>query len=811
MAINGCPTGRANKEMNDNIETLSRVLDQMAVRLARTYSIPSSVCTTVNEQIISTASSKGSEYPWIFTVSDMKTISGNLIDNDPYNYVTFLNRNTFNMVVFRLMKRGILTSSYLRVPQQVDRKVFTHFRGIDHREFLLMSSIDTNLRQLTVHGSNKPTTSEMGGELLCRFVAAFALHGAMAFEGFQKKLLTLPIRDIMWKFNFITILLAKTDDAKTPNPGASWFYRYFLPPTAEFYLLRMFKEAGKKHWLKLVGKKKTACQHLLQDIANETEDSFEETFLNWTKAIADDFNIDTSFTVRRFQDVCVPYLAMKYPIFMLSVQTRSLVSDSLDMRNFAPLLGLKMRQPQPLKPTVKKRKSRSKIPKINDRQLSQTVKQIVRLRRSINGKLTPIQARTLVLAIRELTDKIKQNKQNSNGIVPPIIENHLLYWNWLCHLIEIAPSINITGGTICNYSSGVGKNFVPLLHDASLCEMTREVLEERCLHYLSQYETPQQVKHLTKFINYLSKQEIIPEDQKPRLRSKQFYKARIRHPKPLFQFAQIDDILKATNDKVLRLMIILGFYAGLRAGEFVKLEIPHLIIEEGAVLCIRHSKTRNGWRNIPLHLLMPEVYLDELIEYWRAIEMERGHIGLVFGNGATPLNKSNLASRVAALFRKKLGLHIRFHHLRHSFANWFLIRWFCAVYGTDLVRPNASFKRHILFSTEYLSKINLLLFGKQKLKKGQVHFSHPFAVLARLIGHGSPKTTIENYIHTIDFLTALFLKRKFINSQLSLSSKDIAGLLGVSYPSLPPEFKGKRAKQVNIQSIIGVLKRLLGI
>jgi hypothetical protein len=133
------------------------------------------------------------------------------------------------------------------------------------------------------------------------------------------------------------------------------------------------------------------------------------------------------------------------------------------------------------------------------------------------------------------------------------------------------------------------------------------------------------------------------------------------------------------------------------------------------------------------------------------------------------------------------------------------------VYGTDLVRPNASFKRHILFSTEYLSKINLLLFGKQKLKKGQVHFSHPFAVLARLIGHGSPKTTIENYIHTIDFLTALFLKRKFINSQLSLSSKDIAGLLGVSYPSLPPEFKGKRAKQVNIQSIIGVLKRLLGI
>lgn len=154
---------------------------------------------------------------------------------------------------------------------------------------------------------------------------------------------------------------------------------------------------------------------------------------------------------------------------------------------------------------------------------------------------------------------------------------------------------------------------------------------------------------------------------------------------------------------------------------------------------------------------------------------------------------------------------MEFHDLRHSFANWFLIRWFAAIYGKDLFDPGCHFLREEVFGDDYLERLRLLFFGFRVMQKGQNSFSHVFAALARLIGHGSPRITIRYYVHVIDFLMHLYMRKKHRDYQVKPTHKALANLLNVSHMTLPKYFNGNLSKNLKVRDIADAQRRRLGL
>ena len=154
---------------------------------------------------------------------------------------------------------------------------------------------------------------------------------------------------------------------------------------------------------------------------------------------------------------------------------------------------------------------------------------------------------------------------------------------------------------------------------------------------------------------------------------------------------------------------------------------------------------------------------------------------------------------------------MEFHHLRHSFANWFLIRWFATIHGKDLFDSGCEFLQDEVFSADYLERIRLLLYGFRVLETGQDSFSHVFAALSRLIGHRSPKMTIRHYIHVLDFLMHLYLQKKHGNMQIKITKKTLGDLLNVSHMTLSKYLRSKSIDQITIQDIVNIQKKRLAL
>ena len=101
----------------------------------------------------------------------------------------------------------------------------------------------------------------------------------------------------------------------------------------------------------------------------------------------------------------------------------------------------------------------------------------------------------------------------------------------------------------------------------------------------------------------------------------------VKIPKPLITFEQVRDLLQlATNQMAepergkMRVAIILGFFAGLRISEVLYLKKQSLIYDDGYVICIKRSKTKAGERNVPLSLLLPDIYLQEVVSFFRDVK-----------------------------------------------------------------------------------------------------------------------------------------------------------------------------------------------
>jgi hypothetical protein len=109
--------------------------------------------------------------------------------------------------------------------------------------------------------------------------------------------------------------------------------------------------------------------------------------------------------------------------------------------------------------------------------------------------------------------------------------------------------------------------------------------------------------------------------------------------------------------------------------------------------------------------------------------------------------------------RRAIPEALCYHHLRHSFASWMLLRLMLASGMVELDTKRFGFAKAAVFGKQLCSELQVLLYGFTPAKTGQQYTSHLLVVLCRLLGHSHPLTSLNTYAHTTDLLIHLLLKR----------------------------------------------------
>lgn len=229
----------------------------------------------------------------------------------------------------------------------------------------------------------------------------------------------------------------------------------------------------------------------------------------------------------------------------------------------------------------------------------------------------------------------------------------------------------------------------------------------------------------------------------------------------------------------------LGFFAGLRRSEAVGLKIADIEGSHHVDLLIRPNarrklKTHSAQRVIPLSTLMPPEELRRLLEWrdQRALMHEK-HLNsnddLFY---MAPLDRTltdtdPLMELVTeALQRATHDPGFRFHHLRHSFANWQLMKfWYAEQEASTRRLPD-----WLLYTEHEKSRWSIADKERKSILGGSPTNRRSLMQISRLLGHSSVDITLTHYIHLLDLLMGRTLRRM----SPRLSTSILAVLTGYS-------------------------------
>lgn len=215
---------------------------------------------------------------------------------------------------------------------------------------------------------------------------------------------------------------------------------------------------------------------------------------------------------------------------------------------------------------------------------------------------------------------------------------------------------------------------------------------------------------------------------------------------------------------IAKLLCILSFRCGLRRLEILKLETRDLHDDDPAELIVRpyaHRplKTKSSTRKIPLYALLEPDELA-LLKQWKAkrVRQRNNREEPFFLFGIPELLYSFVPEEsifpvIHRVMREVTGdPTVRFHHLRHSFASWTLLRLFLSGLKTppDLY-PHLPATQAFLATSKNLRRT---LYGHDWPTR-----KHLYAV-ASMLGHSGPDVSLAHYIHTCDLALAVALANR---------------------------------------------------
>lgn len=340
-------------------------------------------------------------------------------------------------------------------------------------------------------------------------------------------------------------------------------------------------------------------------------------------------------------------------------------------------------------------------------------------------------------------------------------------------LLQLLLRSNIASGSVLTWTSAIAAHFFPVFLDSPISQWSSQDWTRATCVAMEEHQSDGTKRSFRRFYSFALAQRLTQKSiNSPSWYTGSLRKVAPKQPVPIVGFSEFDQALKASSSgsvpkhlrSLLRVMLILGFYCGLRSSEAVRLQLRDLQLSPEPVLLIRDSKTAHGRRNLYLRRLMPARHLREVMGFARHRLRDLGPNSpkalLLAGNGRTEhYDSSYLSSMAGIALRRAIPEALCYHHLRHSFASWMLLRLMLASGMVELDTKRFGFAKAAVFGKQLCSELQTLLYGFTLAKTGQQYTSHLLVVLCRLLGHSHPLTSLNTYAHTTDLLMHLLLKR----------------------------------------------------
>lgn len=425
-------------------------------------------------------------------------------------------------------------------------------------------------------------------------------------------------------------------------------------------------------------------------------------------------------------------------------------------------------RPTPMRPAP------STLPKL----LQDIYTETNQLLRTADAGQVQFQKRTLLRTVRAILRKLSPQAVAQNRSIPPqdraVYDNARLLFEWLQALIASNRSLRTTRLYFYNMLLFIYDKFgatpIAAIQDA-----------DRLVHIVAEcmqcYDNPASQSNVKKsfqsFFKFIGNNVGLPPI---RWNDPELLVYHDAEDRKVFTFIDLDHLLTQIKAEVrsddlsdieatrLQSFFILCFYAGLRREEATILTVADFQEGPETLLWVRHSKTKAGIRVIPLNLLVPERELAILrLQHGTARTLGAGRaistIPFLPSDTGT-FAKPESFGRLASTYMKGYLHAGSAHDLRHSFATWFLVRWYLAFHP---IPPTALSKEfhHRVFSDQQMHDFKKLFLGHSHCahRNGATAVTRPLLVLQTLIGHACPEITLSVYAHSLDWIYFLHLLR----------------------------------------------------
>lgn len=213
--------------------------------------------------------------------------------------------------------------------------------------------------------------------------------------------------------------------------------------------------------------------------------------------------------------------------------------------------------------------------------------------------------------------------------------------------------------------------------------------------------------------------------------------------------------------KMQFLLAIIAFRCGLRRKEALKLRLidfqgdaePELLVRSNRYAYVKSSEST---RRLPLEFLLEADELMYLLAWRQDRRLEdvtsipESLLFCLAGQPTVLLPEHEIFPPIMQALHQVTGdANLVFHHFRHSFATWMLIRLLKNF--SPEIRQRFHFLKHNQFNPSNCDRLRKAILGNQLLGR-QVLFA-----TAQLCGHAGPEVTLLHYIHLCDWLIGVEL------------------------------------------------------